>query len=905
MGKAMRAALEPWRGPGPESGLRLLIERLPALAWATDRDLRVLWMIGAGFASLDPASLVGLNLRHALRESDNPNEAITAHKEALAGRASRYESGMHGLFADVHVEPFRDGQGGIVGALGIALDITERKRAEEVVHKRERQLLDAQRVGQVRLWEEDFRTVLVANDLATLLGEPPVPNLPRPREESWKMIHSGDLPRLMELRRRLLEDGGPFETEYRMVGPDGIERVVLARGELLRDAEGKPERILGTAVDITDRKRAEEALHRSEGQLLEAQRLAHFGSWERDARSDAVELSEEARRMFFGNAPGTARTYQEFLACVHPDDRERVRQLRDVYLASTAPADIEYRIVHPDGTERWIHGRVQVLRDAGGEPARVIGTNLDITDRKRAADELRKTERLLLDAEALGHVGTWEQDFVSGEVYSSEENRRLFFGGDRTKGKNNDDYWTAIHPADRERVLRQHEELMAGSGSPSIEFRVVWPDGSVHWIHGYKQIVRDASGKPVRQYGTNVDITERKLAADEVDLRVRQQAAVAELGLSALRGVGLQALFEQALTAISRACAVDFAEVMELLPDGTLLMRAGFGWRPGVVGSVLPAAGSQCGFAIRSGGAVVVADLSQEQRFTVHPLLLDHGLVSGVTALMQGRDRAWGTLGVHAKDQRTWSQHDLNFVQSIANVLATALEREHSGEELAEKREQLQSLSRKLIEAQEAERRAVARELHDDFGQALTAIRLNLKKGGSDLSESIQLVDQAIQRMRELAQDLRPSILDDLGLPAALRWYVAREAKRAGLELRLEVADLPRLPAAVETTCFRLVQEALTNIVRHAQARKLEIEVAAREGSLLLTVRDDGKGFDPRAALRRAAQGHSLGLLGMKERVSLAGGELEIESAPVRGTVVSARFPLPGGQDDASNAARR
>jgi signal transduction histidine kinase len=302
---------------------------------------------------------------------------------------------------------------------------------------------------------------------------------------------------------------------------------------------------------------------------------------------------------------------------------------------------------------------------------------------------------------------------------------------------------------------------------------------------------------------------------------------------------------------------------------------------------------------------VVVADLSQEQRFTVHPLLLDHGLVSGVTALMQGRDRAWGTLGSHAKDQRNWSQHDLNFVQSVANVLATALERERAGEELAEKRGELQSLSRKLIEAQESERRAVARELHDDFGQALTAIRLNLKKGGSDPSENIQLVDQAIQRMRELAQDLRPSILDDLGLPAALRWYVAREAKRAGIELRLEATDLPRLPAAVEITCFRLVQEALTNIVRHAQARQVEIELAVREGSLVLTVRDDGKGFDPRAALRRAARGHSVGLLGMKERVSLAGGELEIDSAPGRGTLIRARFPIEGVQDGDSNIARR
>jgi PAS domain S-box-containing protein len=530
----------------------------------------------------------------------------------------------------------------------------------------------------------------------------------------------------------------------------------------------------------------------------------------------------------------------------------------------------------------------------------------DVRERKRIEDALRKSERLLLETEALGHVGTWDSDLVSGEVYSSEENRRLFFGGDETKGKSFDEYATALHPDDRERVMQKHEELLAGSGSPGIEFRVVWPDGSVHWIYGYKQIVRDASGKPLRQFGTNLDITERKRFEDELDRRIRQQAVVAELGLSALRGNGLQALFEEAVRALADACAADFGEVMELRSDDTLLMRAGFGWRPGVVGGVLPTVGTQCGFTLRSNAPVVVQDLSREPRFSAHPLLLDHGLVGGVSVLIQGRDRPWGTLGVHAKDERTWSQHDINLMQSIANVLATALERERAGEELAVKREELQSLSRKLIEAQEAERRAVARELHDDFGQMLTAIRLNLQRSGIDLSETVQLVDEAIGRVRELAHDLRPSILDDLGLPAALRWYVTREAKRAGLEPLLEVADLPRLPVTLETTCFRLVQEALTNIARHAQAQQIKVELSSRDGSLFLSVRDDGKGFDLRATLRRVAHGDSQGLLGMKERVSLAGGKLEIDSAPGRGTEVRAHLPLPeGGEDGASNTARR
>src|SRR5881392_1634037 len=198
---------------------------------------------------------------------------------------------------------------------------------------------------------------------------------------------------------------------------------------------------------------------------------------------------------------------------------------------------------------------------------------------------------------------------------------------------------------------------------------------------------------------------------------------------------------------------------------------------------------------------------------------------------------------------------------------------------------QQEAWSRKLIEAQEAERRAVARELHDDFGQVLTALKLNLQRRDRDDAETIALVDGAIARMRELAQDLRPPLLDEFGLAASLGWYVEREAKRAGLDFRLALAPLAgRPPIAVETTCFRIAQEALTNVVRHAQARLVEVELSEANGTLLLTVRDDGQGFDVAAARRRAAQGGSQGLLSMQERVTLADGDLHIDSTPSRGT---------------------
>jgi len=213
-----------------------------------------------------------------------------------------------------------------------------------------------------------------------------------------------------------------------------------------------------------------------------------------------------------------------------------------------------------------------------------------------------------------------------------------------------------------------------------------------------------------------------------------------------------------------------------------------------------------------------------------------------------------------------------------------------------------QTFAQRLIETQEAERRRIARELHDEIGHALTMIKINLQVVGSatdaipftrHVQDSIDTVDRALQQVRDLAFDLRPSLLDDLGLVAALRWYIDREAQRAGFRAAF-VADLAatRLPADLETACFRIVQAALTNVVRHAQARQVRVKLRQRGEALHLVIRDDGVGFDVSAVRTgRASEAH-LGLQGMQERALILGGHLDMTSAPGRGTEIRAWFPL-------------
>lgn len=212
----------------------------------------------------------------------------------------------------------------------------------------------------------------------------------------------------------------------------------------------------------------------------------------------------------------------------------------------------------------------------------------------------------------------------------------------------------------------------------------------------------------------------------------------------------------------------------------------------------------------------------------------------------------------------------------------------------------LQRLSRSLLEAQETERRTIARELHDELGQSLQAIKINLQtaqrfpqEGPARLAECVGLVNHTIQQVRTLSVDLRPSVLDDLGLVAALEWYVGRQAQQVGFigHFIAEPRNL-RLNSTVETACFRVVQEALTNITRHAKAQHVWVELQQQGEEVRLSIRDDGMGFDVRAAQERAIQGGSFGLLGMHERAELAGGVLTMQSTPTQGTEIRLRFPL-------------
>jgi two-component system sensor histidine kinase UhpB len=280
-------------------------------------------------------------------------------------------------------------------------------------------------------------------------------------------------------------------------------------------------------------------------------------------------------------------------------------------------------------------------------------------------------------------------------------------------------------------------------------------------------------------------------------------------------------------------------------------------------------------------------------------------LVSGAL----GEERAVEALRAGATDYVL--KHGL---ARLASAVRRALEerREHE-RHLATRRalevseERLRALSRRLLEVQEDERARLARDLHDDIGQALTALKIQLEslaRGAGPMAarvlECVDTTRHALERVRQLSLSLRPLQLDDLGLVAALRSHLDRQAGIGNLTPHFDAAEAPRgVAAEVETACFRVAQEAINNVLRHAHARNLWLRLFTAGGRLALSVRDDGAGFDLESARRRGAAGASLGLVGMEQRVALAGGTLELRSAPGQGTVLLATFALQPGQKEA------
>lgn len=628
----------------------------------------------------------------------------------------------------------------------------------------------------------------------------------------------------------------------------------------VRDDAGNIEYLAAITQDISQRKAAEQALKALEleqrqlaeqaeaerARLAEAQAVAKIGSWETRLPELTVAWSAETYRIFEVDADRFQPTHAAFLEFIHPDDRAKVDAAFSASLADQSSHSIEHRIVLHDGRIKTVDERWHTFLDNQGHPVRVAGTCQDITEKKES-----EQDRAQLAAIVESSNDAIVSRSLDGVILSWNKAAERMFG------------WTAAEtigkppqimtPADYVgKFSHLIERVKLGEITEPFETIRVRKNGERFDAQVCLSAVKDSSGKVIAIATIVRDITDRK------------RAEQAQAQLAAIVESSNDAIISRDLNRV----------ILSWNPAAERL----FGWT----------AAEALGQSVR---IITPPDRTAELEPVVQRLLKGE-TVAPADALRQRKD------GSRFEAQVSFSliRDGNGKITAIATIIRDITERKRAEAALRDYAAQMRHLSWRLSEVEERERRNIHRELHDQVGANLAALKLDLgmintmlaagtpKTISDRLKKTQQLTGETITRIRDVMADLRPPALDDYGLLAALRNYAQPYSARLGIPVLVDGDDIqPRLAIAVETALFRIAQEALSNISKHAQARHIGITVTTTDDSVTLVVADDGAGFD---AGRIDPHQAAWGLRTMRERAQAINASFRLESSPGKGTRV-------------------
>lgn len=678
------------------------------------------------------------------------------------------------------------------------------------------------------------------------------------------ITHPDDVAASIELRKRVLAKHDPIQSqqrEKRYIRKDGSIVWCLLTTSVVRDEAGNIDYLAAVIQDITDRKAAEQALGALEqeqrrlaglaeterARLAEAQAIAKMGSWETRFPELDVVWSAETHRIFGTDAGSFQPTHEKFLAFVHPEDRATVQTAFNSSVEVRSSHALEHRIVLADGSVKFVEERWRTFLDDQGQPVRAIGTCQDITD-KKTAERDRAQLAAIVDSSSDAIIS---RD-LDGVIISWNAAAERMFG------------WTAAEAIGRRAQIMAPperfgefipllERIRLGETIPSFETVRMRKDRTRFDAQISLSAVKDNQGKVISIAQIVQDISERKAA----------EKRTADL---------LQ--YAQTLLDSSPIAIVTYKASGEGVSANPALAR--------ILGAALEQAQQQNFRQIEAWkvtGLLAVADRALDsntpQETEIH------------TTSSFGKEiwlHCW-LIPFRFLDE----PHLLCFFEDIRErKLAEAALRDYA--------ERMRQMSQRLSVVEENERRNIHRELHDQIGAGLSALKLDLSLIGSmldaetkktigiRLQRAQQLTGETIARIRDVMADLRPPALDDFGLLAALRTHAQPIAARLGIPVHVNGDEIePRLDISTETALFRIAQEALTNIAKHARANQVMITLDSTPGSVTLVIADDGAGFDAGQGKPRP---ESWGLRTMRERAQAMDANLRIESSPGKGTRV-------------------
>jgi len=754
---------------------------------------------------------------------------------------------------------------------GIGVDITERKRAEESLKKSQEQLRDAHRLAHIGIWhwKADTDTVTWTEELYRIAGLDPMfpaptyaehPNIYAP--ESWD--------RLKEAVKKALETGAPYQLELELIRPDGATRWVDAFGGAAYDNHGRVTGLYGTVQDITERKQVEEELRESEENFRRSLRDSPLGVRIVTIEGETIYANRAILDIYGYDSidemratPVVKRYTPESFAEFQIRREKRKRGDYD-------PSEYDISIVRKDGEVRHLNVfRKKVLWN--GERQFQVLYN-DITERKRAEEALQASEsRYRMMSQII-------PDFIYSCIHTDDGPYVVDWvtgGFTIVTGYPLDDFkgkacWimSTIHHEDITIAEEQIESLKALSKN-SGDFRILTKEGSIKWIKNHMQLIADEKAPGgLRLYGAVQDITKRKLA-------------------------------EEAL----RESENRILEALEF--NKTILNTSS-------IGILTYKESGQCTYANDAVAKIVgtnVAGLLEQNFHQIQSWKKSEMYELAVKTLRTGTEQRIEPLVATSFGKDVWlSIRFSSFYSEGENHLLVFMyditERKRAEEALKASHQQLRAFAGRLQSVREEQRKEFAREIHDQLGGAMTGLKIDLSFLASSapkswhitdrdsflskVNEMSKLIDETIGTVRRLVTELRPSILDDFGILAALEWQLWEFQKRTGIQSEFvsTLKDI-NMDEELSITVFRIFQEALTNVARHANATNVIATLYKEADSLVLKVEDNGKGISE----NDIHNAKSIGLTGMRERTLSLGGTISFSGEPSKGTTVSVQFP--------------
>jgi len=604
----------------------------------------------------------------------------------------------------------------------------------------------------------------------------------------------------------------------------------------------------------------EETLRDSEETLKQAQHLAKVGSWTWNLKDNSFVLSDEMSHLYGIDKREFSNIEDILNKIIHPDDREMIFEASGKVFTEGYGPPLVYRAIRPDGELRWMSATIPEVRhsDVDGNPEVMVGTVQDITEHKQAQEIIRESEeklRILFNNVGVGITVVG----VEGNIMDANDTVL------KMKGYNREDVighfgLDFVAEKDRARATQDMMDFLMTQEerTPMREYTLLAKDGSEIPCEANSTLLHDSSGNLVGFISVERDITERKQAEDKLQESEETLRSVITSMDDLVFTIDIDGKFQGFYQP-------DRTDELYMPPEQ---------------------------FLGRHYKDVLPPHITKELQHAIKNIMKSGGIEQFDYWIELKGKIFW--YNVSLSSMKDSSDEIVGFTSVTRNIT----KRKQAEVELQYYSERIRAMAKQLSEVEESQRQLTARELHDNIGQNLTALGINLsmlkmkleearmEEEQNILNDSQLLIEQTTESIRDVMANLRPPVLEDYGILSTLKWYGERFSSRTGIALTVQGEEPdPRLNADIEITLFRIYQEALTNISKHAKASNVIVSFNREDGRQRLVIADDGIGFDI-SELSKYTKQSSWGLLTMSERAHSINSSFLIDSKPGTGTRV-------------------